>query len=268
MPFDVLERSASLGRPEELYEFTSYSQTWRYTSADRPRFLNGFEYTPVRKMRRTRIKQDKDGGDDSFTITIPGDLDIAWMFRIITPSRPMWVRTYRRHRNDGEHFVQASFGRVRGCGWKRDGQAELECDGFNSLAKRTTLRLDYDNKCPHMLYDVGCTLDNNLWRVDGPLSGYGSNYVRSPAFATKPDGWFELGYVEFGEFNYMVTQHTGDRLTLFHNLETVIDGPPLIVTAYAGCDRTLEMCWEKFDNGLNSEANPWMPKRNPFESGL
>ena len=267
MAFDPLERSASLGRPEELYEFWMVDKFWRYTSADSPRTLNGQIYEPARALRRTALKQDKDGGDDSIQITVPMDLDIAWQFRIIVPARSIWLRIYRRHRGDGDEYVQSWYGRVRGCGWKGT-KAILECDGLNSLFKRSGLRLNFDIKCPHMLYGPGCNLDKDQWRVDGDIMEIGPNYLRSTAFATKEDQWFRLGYIEFGRYFYMLSDHVGDKVTTFAGLEYDRDDAPLQVTGYAGCDRKLATCWDKFDNGLNSEANAWHPNVNPFTKGL
>lgn len=267
MAFDPLEKSANAGRPEELYEFTMADKVWRYTSAATPRTLLGFDYEPVPRLRRTPLKQDKDGGDDSITVTMPPNLDVAWQFRIIVPARTIWLKIMRRHRGDGDNFVQSWYGRVRGCGWKGE-NAILECDGLNSLFKRAGLRLGFDVKCPHMLYGPGCNLDKDQWRVDGAITQIGSNFVRSSVLASKPDQWFRLGYIEFGRYFYMISDHVGDRITTFAGLEFDPRETPLIVTAYAGCDRLIETCWNKFNNGLNSEANAWFPDKNPFETGV
>lgn len=269
MAFDPLERSAALGRPEELYEFTSGVTVYRYTSADRTRWLNNYEFSPARRLRRTALKQDKDGGDDSIQVTVPGDLDIAWLFRVITPYQPMWLRIYRRHRQSSEDYYQSWYGRVRGCSWTKDGQAQLECDGLNSLFKRASLRLGYDPTCPHMLYGPGCNLDKDQWRTPGEVITWGKNFIECAEFAAHEDQWFKLGYVEFGAHSYLITDHKGSRVTTFAGIEldpTVTN--PNTAVAYAGCDRLLETCWAKFDNGLNSEANPWLPHRNPFQAGL
>lgn len=270
MAFDPLERSASRGRPEELYEFWMADKFWRYTSADTPRTLRGYVYQPVRGLRRTALKQDKDGGDDSIQITMPGDLDFAWQFRIIVPARRIWLRIYRRHRQDvgdDTQYIQSWYGRVRGCGWKGP-KAIVECDGLNSTFKRGGLRMNFDVNCPHMLYGPGCNLDKDQFRLDGQIMEIGKNFVRCAEFANKPDGWLRLGYIEFGRYFYMISDHTGDKATTFNALEYDRDDTPIVVTAYAGCDRTLNTCWDKFNNGLNSEANAWHPNQNPFVKGL
>ena len=267
MAFDPLERSASSGRPEELYEFWMADKYWRYTSGDTATVFNGYTYEPVRVLRRTALKQNKDGGDDSITITVPMDLEVAWSFRIVVPARTTWLRIYRRHRGDGDNFIQSWYGRVRGVAWKGS-KAVLECDGLNSLFKRAGLRLNFDVKCPHMLYGPGCNLDKDQWRVDGTIMEIGANFVRSAAFASVPDGWLKLGYIEFGRYYYTLSGHTGDMVTTFQGLEYDIDDTPITVTGYAGCDRQIDTCWDKFGNGLNSEADAWFPNKNPFQTGI
>ena len=269
MAFDILDRSASSGRPEELYEFWSVDRFWRFTTGDRSTMLNGYEYIPERAVRRTALKQNKDGGDDSVTVNVPWDNPVAQLFKIVVPARTVWLRIYRRHRGDGDgsSYIQSWYGRVRGVAWK-GAKAVMECDGLNSMFKRAGLRLNFDVKCPHMLFGPGCNLDKDQWRADGVILEIGPNFVRSPAFATKPDGWFRLGYIEFGRYYYTISSHSGDRVTTFQGLEYDADDTPILVAGYAGCDRLINTCWDKFDNGLNSEANAWFPNRNPFLTGI
>lgn len=268
MPFDLLERSLDLGRPEELYEFSVAGTTWRYTSSSRPRTLLGQTYTPIARLRRTAMKQSKDGGDDSMKITIPYDHELAAQFKIIVPARRMDVRILKRHRGDGDEFAISWIGRVRGCGWQGGETATLECDGYNSMFKRAGLRLNYGPLCPHMVYGPGCNVDRDQFRVDGTVISSTRDTITCAAFASKPSGWFRLGYVEFGLYFYMISHHVGDTVTVFSGIEVDSANPPLTVTAYAGCDNTIDTCWDTFNNGLNSEANAWHPNKNPFETGV
>jgi hypothetical protein len=36
------------------------------------------------------------------------------------------------------------------------------------------------------------------------------------------------------------------------------------VTLYPGCDRSLAMCDERFNNAVNHGGFPWLPNSNPF----
>lgn len=267
MAFGLLESSAYLARPEELYEFSMGAQVWRYTSASTNRTLLGQTYMAVPRLRREPFKQDKDGGDDSINIQVPMDLDLVWAFRVISPARAIDVKVLKRHRGDGDDFVEVWAGRYRGVEWS-GAVATIRCDGYNSLLKRAGLRLNYGVKCSHMLYGPGCNLNKEDWRVEGPVSGVTMSTISSPAFAARPDGWLTRGYVEYGLYFFLISDHVGDTVTLFSNIEVDHAEMPLTVAAYAGCDRTLEMCWEKFENGLNAEANPWHPDKNPYQTGL
>lgn len=267
MPFDLLEKSANAGKPEELYEFYTLTKTWRYTSGSQPTVFQNNVYEPVRSMRRTALKQDKDGGDDSIEVTVPLDNEVAMLFRIIVPTRTIWLRIWRRHRGEEGAYTQVWYGRVRGAAWKGS-RAIISCDGFNSMFKRGGLRLNYDVKCPHMLYGPGCNLDKDQFRVEGPIISLNKNTIQCAAFASLPDQHLRLGFVEVGYGFYMISDHVGDTITTFTGVEFDQDDKPTTAVAYWGCDRRLETCWNKFNNGLNSEANAWHPNVNPFEKGI
>lgn len=266
MAFDPLERSAYSGRPVELYEFWMADKYWRYTSSSKAITFQGYVYQPLAILRRTALKQDKDGGNDTVTLTVPFDCDLTWQFRIIVPARTIWMKIYRVHRGDTE-FGLSFYGRVRGTSWKGT-KANVQCDGMNSMFKRAGLRLNYNVKCPHMLYGPGCNLDKDQFRVDGRILAIGKNTIQCAEFASRPDGWLALGYVEFGRYYYFIERHVGDTIWTMEGIEYDRDDTPLSVTAYAGCDRSIDTCWDKFNNGLNSEANAWFPESNPFTTGV
>ena len=119
-----------------------------------------------------------------------------------------------------------------------------------------------------MLYGPGCNLDKDQFRVDGRILAIGKNTIQCAEFASRPDGWLTLGYVEFGRYYYFIEKHVGDTIWTMEGIEYDRDETPLTVTAYAGCDRAIQTCWDKFNNGLNSEANAWFPESNPFTTGV
>ena len=40
------------------------------------------------------------------------------------------------------------------------------------------------------------------------------------------------------------------------------------VDVFAGCDHTVDTCDQKFDNVINYGGWPYVPSKNPFESGI
>ena len=269
MPFDLLEKSANAGRPEELYEFAVGDQFWRVTSRSQLAVFLGYEFHPLPGLSRNSFKMAAGASkDDSIQLNVPMTFAIAKMFEIASPPMPITLKIYRHHRGDGPSYALAWSGRVRGCEWVKGAIARLHCDGAGSMLTRHTLRMSFDHRCPHMLYDSGCTLDPENWKVTGPVEAVTRNTIVSPAFATKPNDWLALGFVKYLDYRFMISGHASNTVTVFTPVN--LTKLPMAVTceAYAGCDHLLDTCWQKFNNGLNSEANPWMPKRDPFRSGI
>jgi hypothetical protein len=82
------------------------------------------------------------------------------------------------------------------------------------------------------------------------------------AFATKPNGWFNAGYIEKGTERRMIINHAGDTLTLLNPMAGLAVGDA--ITAYAGCKRDYSDCVSKFNNGERFFGFEWIPARNPF----
>lgn len=263
------ESSVYQARPDEIYLFQiTGGSTYRYTSMRLPVSVSGFEYTP-KAIRRGNYTFKKDlGGEDSMKIEVQNDLPLLDHFKIIAPVRITTLTIMRRHRGDADNEVQVIWhGRVRGVTWG-GAKAVIEADSMAHMAKRSGVSLNYQVPCNHMLFAVGCRLAKGDWGVQGVLSGISSSgtVLRSPAFASKPDGWFKLGFIEIGAGAYMITGHEGDSITLLNGIEGVDDNEEFFV--YPGCDQRLSTCWDKFNNGHNHLGFKWSPADNVFETGI
>lgn len=267
MAFKDFESSAWGGRPDEFFVFSIVGgDTYRYTSARLPLTYQGFEYAP-KAIDRGNFTFKKDfSGDDTFDINVQADLDILSNFKIIVPRRTMLVTVYRRHRGDSDlNVYPIFFGRVRGASWE-GAKATLSCDSMYAMTKRGGLNIWYQVQCNHFVYDAGCGLQKTDWRVVGPLQSLSGTKVQCAAFASKPNGWFKYGFIEVGNGAYFIVDHAGDTCTVLNAIEGVPIGT--MITAYAGCDRSLDTCWDKFNNGLNHLGFKWSPADNVFVDGI
>jgi len=61
----------------------------------------------------------------------------------------------------------------------------------------------------------------------------------------------------------MVLDHQDDTVIILAPFVDV--EAPVAANAFAGCDRTLADCRDKFDNLAKFMGFPWIPGRNPFE---
>lgn len=269
MSLREFEVSAHKGRPDEFYVFEILGgQTYRYTPMRMPITHNGFEYTP-KAMQRSNYTFKKDvTSEDSLKIDVQADLDILSQFKIIVPRRTTNVTIYRRHRGDSQNEAIAIFrGRIRGVTWN-GAKATIECDAMTHMAKRGGLTTNFQVPCNHFVYSVGCRLNKGDWAAAGLITGLrdSNRIVESPVFATKPDGYWKYGFIEVGDGAYTVVSHSGSSVTLMNGMEGV--GLNTEFQVYPGCDRTLDTCWDKFNNGLNHLGFKWSPADNVFETGI
>lgn len=266
--FDQAERSFWGGRPEELFLFQVLGggPTYRYTSGRLPVSFAGFPFFP-KALDRGNFTFKKDySGNDTLELTVQSDLELLKHFKIIVPRRTMTLTIYRRHRGSADlDAVPVFIGRVRGVSWE-GAKAIVSCDSMYAMAKRGGLNLSYQVSCNRFIYDAGCQLQKADWRLVGELEKVDGLNVYSLVFAQKPDGWWKYGFIETADGNYLVVDHVGNRVTLMHAMEGVKPGE--FISIYAGCNRTLDQCWDKFNNGLNYLGFPWSPADNVFTDGL
>jgi uncharacterized phage protein (TIGR02218 family) len=122
--------------------------------------------------------------------------------------------------------------------------------------------------CSHVLFGLGCNLDNLAYEVSGACVVINSTELHVPNAALHVDGWYSGGYVTWVNTDTNVTErrfillHVGQDLQLDSALIGIASGAT--VKIYPGCDRTLQTCHDKFSNNLNYGGVPWVPLNNPF----
>ena len=269
MAYDAIEASPYLGRREEFYlfELAGSGLQYRYTPMRLPVSYQGFEYTPKAIERGSYTFKKDATSNDSLRIEVQSDLAILEHYKVLVPAKTMKLRIFRRHRGDSDLNTSVVFhGRVRGVVWE-GAKAVVECDSMNSIAKRGGLTMNFQVTCNNFIYDSNCRLQSGDWKLQGTLTGISNGVtVTCPAFAAKPDGWLKYGFLEANGAYYMIVAHVGQTVTLLHGLEGVSVGET--VSAYAGCDQTLETCYTKFGNHLNHMGFTWSPAKNLFERGI
>lgn len=133
----------------------------------------------------------------------------------------------------------------------------------------------YQPGCIHTLFDddmlalgktaVGCTLDKTSYAETLAVAAYpvSTAAVIYPAVATKPDAYYDLGYVVFtsGANNGLkrtVKSYARGIFTLSNplpNVPAAADG----FTAYPGCDKMQATCTTKFSNVVHFRGFPFIP---------
>ena len=247
----------------ELYTFTMSTNAWRYTNALTPVTVNQQAYAAV-PIKRSAIVATTDIEKAQITVTVPLTLPLLDVFRPFAPLQRVWVTIQRTQRNASTAATiwSGALANVE----SNPHTATLIVQNRFAAQANNGLRQKWQKACPRVLYSTGCGVSRVAYRVNGTLTSANGCTIRAAVYATKPDGYFVGGYVEWVSggitFVAFVTGHSGDTLSL-------LTAPPLVVgtvvSAYPGCDHSTGAngCG-RFNNLANYGGQPYIPLKNPF----
>jgi len=124
-------------------------------------------------------------------------------------------------------------------------------------------------KCGHFLYDGGCKVNPNSFKVSTVLTSVDGRTVNVATVAPVDTGGnvFPLGMLVHGPSGESMTiiRQSGTTLTL----QLPIPGMNVFdsVTIYRGCDHTIDVCDSDFGNVLNFFGFPELPNHELFVPG-
>ena len=278
------EQSVEAGRPIELYLFRNnviITQQFAYTSAPRDQVHNAVTYVP-RAITRTEpeVEQAEVGADKDIQITLP-EMDALvnprWILTI-PPGRDE-LTIFRRHASDSPNPPETITywkGFIDSVSFQGGGRAIVRAISEGGLLRRNIPKRTYRGLCGHVLYDGGCKVSRTSFEfnvtvtaisADGltvTVQGTGISGQASDFFAggelQKPSGdrRMVLNFTDLGG-------GSGTVLVMLPYSGVAI-GDALKLTA--GCDHVIQTCRTKFANEVNYGGFPWIPTRNPFDSGI
>jgi uncharacterized phage protein (TIGR02218 family) len=264
MTYAARETSKYSGQPIELYRFAQGVNLWLYTSGD-VTYTKASEIYVPEVISRNEIDQNNEDGAGSIEITVPRDNAVAALWISYLPVTPVGVTIYRLHRGDSE-IVTTFVGKVATVRFE-DSEATITAMPISEALRRQIPAELYQRPCNHALYSAGCGVNKTAFRVTGTISSVSGATIKSPAFATKPDGWFTTGFVERSDGDIrFVMSHVGDTITLMNPFPSLAAGESM--NAYAGCDRTEAMCTSKFSNLPNHLGYARIPTKSPFNGSI
>lgn len=252
----------------EIYTITYDFNRWWYTSGDEDVPAVGFTYRAV-PISRSEVEINSDESTGSFSATFPLDSEFLELFRVSPPSGLVTLLCERFDPNNPSDREIIFKGRIVNV-TRNETQAELACESSSQAINRMGLRRRYQYGCPHMLYGGECRVDREQFVTIGPGSNITASSVDMIAVAGKPDNYFAGGYIEYTHSSLGTTERiavsasSGPTLSLFSFPIGLVSGDE--VRAYAGCNRTIATCNEKFNNSENYGGMPFIPSKNPFGS--
>lgn len=274
MAFNALETSNQEGRPLFLYEFLLGDKAWRYTSADSsvsaisPTSGKSELFAPV-FIEDDGVKQTGESQTDSMKIRMPFSEPIPQLFQVTPPLNQITVRRFSKHEADSEVTVNY-VGFITQVNATEPGVAELECLTLSPTMQRNGLRVTWQKGCPYALYDGStCKVNKAQYAVAAKILTAGAGVITADAFASRENGWFDGGFIEWTD-SYTgalerrgIDEHLGKQLRLLGKSDGLLEG--MDVKAYPGCQRTSAVCAAKYNNLLNYGGYPHLPGKSPFD---
>lgn len=259
MSYNTQETSAAAGQPVELYRFVLGQQVWTVTSASAVISYQSESYQPA-VIRRSAIEQSPEFTRNGIDLECARDFAVAQLFAAARPNGVMSLTMFRNHLGDAEYITWWK-GRVASVVFSGS-TAKIRCESIFTALKRPGLRAYYQTGCRHALFDPGCGVNNQAYKLAGTVTSFSGLNVTSGTFLSQASGWLTGGYLRVGGVPRMITEHVGDTITLSAVLPGMTVG--VAFEAFAGCDRTFASCEAKFGNHLNFGGFPWIPAKNPF----
>ena len=264
MSLNDFEISEYRGTPQRLFLFTMGNKRYSYAQSTQSAFYNGDTYVPM-SIDMDNITQALAEDSPTINIKISGNAEVCQQFVAYQPVEPMRFRAYRHHLTDPDNqYVVEFIGDVISSAFDEEsGECTLLTRMGASKIDRQIPWPVYQKPCNHAVYTVGCGVNKEAFRTDAEVQTIVGDEITSPDFAGYPDGWFKGGFA--------VTPDNESRFIIYHDGPLIIVQTPFValqlndvLAAYAGCDRSREMCKDKFDNYRHWLGFGWVPDKNPF----
>lgn len=268
MTFGALETSREEAQPIELYEFRFGVQAVFWTTNPVPVTYDTFTYTPI-PIRRSTILINPDERASVLSVEVPANTQLVRGYINSVPGRLVTLTIRRVHRNDtANQVVQVFKGVLQSVGFSQDGMmAQIHIMPISGELENSIPRFVYSRVCNHVLFDEQCGVSSTAFRHIGNVSGATFDTLTVSGLGAKGNGWAAGGFVATAANDFrLILEHTGDTIRLL----IPFPSPPLglEVEVFSGCDHSAETCQSKFANTLSNGGFPFVPLKNPFETGI
>jgi len=268
MAYDVFETSKEAGRPIELFEFTIGTTTYRYTSAEDDVTYSAAIYTSEPIMRTSPTLTSSENGRQQMEIVLPSNNQIAQRYVGIVPAEAVRLRVLQFHRGDSPNGVVLWSGRVVSAKYERRGAVcRLFSVSSEAALSRPCPGRKFQSLCNHKLGDSLCQVDLESEKYTGVVTDAEAAVITVAGVSSQGPDWAVGGTVVWGtERRLVLAPQSGDDLTL--RLPFPVTPIGQTVDVYPGCDHLISTCDSKFSNTVNFGGYPFVPTKNPFESGM
>ena len=270
MTFDAQETSREDSQALELYTFTFGTDIFRFTSYAADIAWSGLSYTAT-QISRSETQNSVEDAINQLTVTMTLDNPVAQKFISNVPGVVGSVQVLRANANDvAEESIVIFEGFVASVKFDGELQAQVLCNPTTNVFKRAGPRMTYQGICNHVLYDNRCAVARATFTYTGLASAVTGSVITVNGVSGQGANWAVGGFVQAPtaapEDKRMILAQSGDNLTLLLPFSIAVVGTQ--VDVLAGCDHSLATCNTKFSNVINFGGFPYVPRKNPFNSGL
>jgi uncharacterized phage protein (TIGR02218 family) len=265
--YEDSELSVESGQPVELYEFVLGTTVWRYTSAEDTIEFSSNSYLSRQIDRTSPPWKVEEGARAELTITLPSSDPLAQRYISLHSTEKMTVKITRIHRDQPSSWV-VWFGRVLSAKYEQAGAVcVLSTAPLESMFSQTISRYRYHSLCNHVLYDNFCGVTRSLFSVSDEVTVQDGTSITVPnVVLVGIADYYVGGIITIGEEKRTILSQSGDVLEIAQPFAANVVGQTAQVSA--GCDHTPDHCKTKFNNMVNYGGFPFVPTKNPFQTGL
>lgn len=257
---------------KELYRFVEGGTGFIYTvtSSDEEETYDAGDgaelYVPI-TIGRDEVQGKGEMTRQNLTISFSIDNEVAKRWFVSSLDFPLTITVFSKENDEVEVEWK---GRLASVAPKKS-QIDFVFESVFTSMRRMGLRQRYQANCPHALYGKGCNLNKESFDVSGAVTFAENAVVTMPAAAAYADGYFSSGIFEDMDGNLrFIVSHVGSTLTLIRPMNTLLQYIAdngyggLTCRIFPGCDRSTDVCHNRFNNLLNHGGFPFMPRKNPF----
>lgn len=257
--FDLIEITAF----HELYKIQYNSEEWFYTSSESSITYAGNTYSPA-YIKRGNLEKKSDLQRHEIEITFsPNTLFLRYIGNSPVNEAILTIYQFQDESNVITAFkgvlAKVTFGQDRLCIAKFD-----EITAIQTKLPRFLI----SPSCNHILFDAGCGINKETKKVSLTISGKDdeNNIVESVGIGAYPADYFIQGVAEFEGELRTIWQQTGGSFVIHAPFSGLEIGD--IIYAYPGCNRSAQMCKNKFNNLEKFLGMPYVPRKNPIYYGI
>lgn len=251
----------------EAFRFTQGDRVFCYTNGDRELQINGETYTCL-PISRNSIKDSGAMEKNSVEITFAEDSKFAQDCLRSQLEENVLVTIMRYVNGEVKELWKGRFTRIK----PDDSKIKLTFETDFTSLQRAGARSKFQRTCCHALYNNGCRLNKDDWKVKTTIKEISGLNIVLRDLEDYPENYFRLGMLENVNGVFVsVEQSSQNSLTLMRRLDSLkkyvvpdedLETTENFVYVYPGCLKTPEAC-SRFNNTENYLGFPNIPEKNP-----